>query len=85
MQRIVLIRLYLKQIRYSEANKLIQIDNSKKENLSSLEERFQSKRNIRLTRRSGEIIRVDIPKYYATRDAQYNQMLRGGDEVFSPH
>ena len=68
----------------TEANKLLQIDNSNKDNLSALEERFQSKRNIRLTRRSGEIIRVDIPKYYATRDAQYNQMLRGGDEVFVP-
>jgi protein involved in polysaccharide export with SLBB domain len=63
----------------TEANKLFQINN-----LSALEERFQSKRNIRLTRRSGEVIHVDIPKYYATRDVQYNQMLRGGDEVFVP-
>jgi polysaccharide biosynthesis/export protein len=63
----------------TEANKLRQVDN-----LSNLEERFQSKRNIRLVRRSGEVVRIDIPKYFASKDAQYDQLLREGDQVFVP-
>jgi protein involved in polysaccharide export with SLBB domain len=39
-------------------------------------------RNIRLTRRSGEYSRVDIPKYYATKDDKWNPLLREGDEIF---
>jgi polysaccharide biosynthesis/export protein len=68
----------------TEANKFRQSDNFGRDNLSSLEERFQSKRNIRLTRRSGEIVHIDIPKYFATRDAHDNQFLREGDEIFIP-
>ncbi|MCX6120432.1 MAG: SLBB domain-containing protein [Ignavibacteriales bacterium] len=68
----------------TEENKLRQAHMYIRDDLSSLEERFQSKRNIRLTRRSGEIVHIDIPKYFATRDAQYNQLLREGDEVFVP-
>jgi len=70
----------------TEANKLRQAENisKAKDDLSALGERLQSKRNIRLTRRSGDIVHIDIPKYYATRDDQYNQLLREGDEVFVP-
>jgi protein involved in polysaccharide export with SLBB domain len=69
--------------RITEANKLRQVDYTR-ENLSNLEERFQSKRNIRLVRRSGEVVHVDIPKYFASKDAQYDQLLREGDQVFVP-
>jgi polysaccharide biosynthesis/export protein len=39
-------------------------------------------RNIRLTHRSGEFSRVDIPKYYITKDDKWNPLLRDGDELF---
>jgi len=43
-----------------------------------------SVRNIALRRRDGEHVRVDIPKYSATRDERWNPMLREGDEIFVP-
>jgi protein involved in polysaccharide export with SLBB domain len=70
--------------RITEANKFRQADNFGRDDLSALEERFQSKRNIRLVRRSGEVVRIDIPKYFASKDAQYDQLLREGDQVFVP-
>jgi polysaccharide biosynthesis/export protein len=70
----------------TEANrlKLREAINIHNEDLSILEERFQSKRNIRLVRRSGETVRIDIPKYFASKNAQYDQLLWEGDQVFVP-
>ena len=49
-----------------------------------LNERKQSKRDIHLTRRTGEIFRVDILRYYATQNDKLNPFLREGDEIFVP-
>ena len=49
-----------------------------------LHEGQQSKRNIHLTRRTGENLRVDILRYYATQYDQLNPLLREGDEIFVP-
>lgn len=43
-----------------------------------------STRNIKLLRRNGDTIRVDIPKYYATRDDRYNPFLLDGDIINVP-
>jgi polysaccharide export outer membrane protein len=43
-----------------------------------------STRNIRLVRRNGDTLRVDIPKYYATRDNRYNPFLVDGDLIIVP-
>ncbi|MCX6135042.1 MAG: SLBB domain-containing protein [Ignavibacteriales bacterium] len=43
-----------------------------------------SVRNIRLIRRSGDTLRVDIPKYYATLDNRYNPFLVDGDLIVVP-
>ncbi|HTP12486.1 MAG TPA: SLBB domain-containing protein, partial [Bacteroidota bacterium] len=47
-------------------------------------ERTASTRNIRLTRKNGKSVRVDIPKFYASRDDDSNPYLLDGDEVFVP-
>jgi polysaccharide biosynthesis/export protein len=47
-------------------------------------ERKQSKRDIHLTRRTGENFRVDILRYYATQNDKFNPFLREGDEIFVP-
>jgi polysaccharide biosynthesis/export protein len=52
--------------------------------IQEFEERNQSKRNIHLTRRTGEKFRADIPRYYATKDDQWNPLLREGDQIFIP-
>ena len=49
-----------------------------------LNERKQSKRDIHLTRRTGEMCRVDILRYYATQKDSLNPFLREGDEIFVP-
>jgi protein involved in polysaccharide export with SLBB domain len=49
-----------------------------------LNERKQSKRDIHLTRRTGEVCRVDILRYYATQIDKLNPFLREGDEIFVP-
>jgi polysaccharide export outer membrane protein len=49
-----------------------------------LNERKQSRRDIHLTRRTGEIYRADILRYYATQDDKLNPLLREGDEIFVP-
>jgi protein involved in polysaccharide export with SLBB domain len=47
---------------------------------TSLNERFNfSLRNAKLKRKNGEIIRVDLRKYFATLDEKYNPFLREGD------
>jgi polysaccharide biosynthesis/export protein len=48
------------------------------------DESNQTKRNIRITRHTGDIIRADILQYYSTRDDRWNPFLREGDEVFVP-
>jgi protein involved in polysaccharide export with SLBB domain len=63
----------------AEANKQKRDDENK-----NFEEKVQSRRNIQLTRRTGERVRIDIPKYYATRNSDFNQMLREGDDIFVP-
>jgi polysaccharide export outer membrane protein len=44
-----------------------------------------STRNIRLIRRGGDTLRVDIPKYYATLDSKYNPFLTDGDLIIVPN
>jgi len=40
------------------------------------------RRNIILYRRKGEILKVDIQKYYTTRDESWNPYLSNGDILF---
>jgi len=47
-----------------------------------LNERKQSRRDIHVTRRNGDIYRVDILRYYATQNDALNPFLREGDEIF---
>ena len=49
-----------------------------------LNERKQSRRDIHLTRRTGENYRADILLYYATQNDALNPFLREGDEIFVP-
>ena len=44
-----------------------------------------STRNIKLVRRNGDTLRVDIPKYYATLENKYNPFLVDGDIIFVPN
>ncbi len=44
-----------------------------------------STRNIRLVRRRGDTLRVDIPKYYATLESKYNPFLIDGDLIIVPN
>lgn len=50
---------------------------------SDLDEQI-STRNIKLVRRNGDTIRVDIPKYYASLDSRYNPFLVDGDLIIVP-
>jgi protein involved in polysaccharide export with SLBB domain len=43
-----------------------------------------SMRNIKLIRRNGDTLRVDIPKYYATLENRYNPFLVDGDLIVVP-
>lgn len=43
-----------------------------------------SKRNIVVKHRDGTVDRVDLQKFYATRDHRLNPYLKEGDEVFVP-
>jgi protein involved in polysaccharide export with SLBB domain len=56
----------------------------RKDIATQFDERSQTKRNIRVTRHTGEITRADILQYYSTRDDRWNPFLREGDEVFVP-
>jgi polysaccharide biosynthesis/export protein len=49
-----------------------------------LNERKQSRRDIHITRRTGENARVDLLRYYATKNDDFNPFLREGDEIFVP-
>jgi protein involved in polysaccharide export with SLBB domain len=56
----------------------------RKDMATQFDESNQTRRNIRVTRRTGEIVRADILQYYSTRDGKWNPFLREGDEVFVP-
>ncbi len=56
----------------------------RKDEPQDFEERNQSQRNIQLTRRTGERFRADVLRYYATKNGQWNPLLREGDEIFVP-
>ncbi len=56
----------------------------RKDETTQFDEENQTKRNIRLTRRAGERLRVDVLQYYATRNGLWNPYLREGDEIFIP-
>ncbi|HEY3251479.1 MAG TPA: SLBB domain-containing protein [Ignavibacteria bacterium] len=43
-----------------------------------------SVRNIQLKRKNGEIVRVDLYKYFATQDERYNPYLKEGDVINLP-
>lgn len=60
------------------------IANIRKDEAQEFEERNQSRRDIHLTRRTGERYRADVLRYYATRDDQWNPLVREGDEIFVP-
>jgi protein involved in polysaccharide export with SLBB domain len=60
------------------------IAEANKEKKEERGEFFRQGRNVRLTHRSGECSRVDIPRYYATKDDKWNPLLREGDEIFVP-
>jgi len=56
----------------------------RKDIATQFDESYQTRRNIRVTRHTGEIVRADILQYYSTRDGRWNPFLREGDEVFVP-
>ncbi|MFH0992370.1 MAG: polysaccharide biosynthesis/export family protein [bacterium] len=43
-----------------------------------------SLRNILVIHQSGDTVRVDLPKYYATSQSKYNPCLKDGDIIFVP-
>ncbi len=60
------------------AEKAIQVANNQSVQHS------MSTRNITLKRKDGTVVRVDLKKYYATTDDQFNPYLREGDHIFVP-
>jgi len=46
--------------------------------------KLESQRNIILRRRQGEMVRIDLLKFFATQEERWNPLLRDGDEVFVP-
>jgi len=56
----------------------------RKDETTQFDEGNQTKRNIQLTRRAGERLRVDVLQYYATKNDYWNPFLREGDEIFVP-
>jgi Periplasmic protein involved in polysaccharide export len=61
-----------------------QIDKFIPDDISILDIKDKPRRNILLHRRTGEIIKVDIQKYYATKDERWNPFLSYGDIIFVP-
>ena len=43
-----------------------------------------SSRNIRVKRRDGSVIRVDLNRFYATKDDRWNPFVREGDQIYVP-
>jgi protein involved in polysaccharide export with SLBB domain len=60
------------------------MDKFKPDDINFLEVKDKPRRNVILYRRTGELIKVDIPKYYATRDEHWNPFLFDGDIIFVP-
>jgi len=52
--------------------------------ISILDVKEKPRRNIILYRRSGETIKVDIQKYFTTKDEHWNPFLYDGDMIFVP-
>jgi protein involved in polysaccharide export with SLBB domain len=53
-------------------------------NIPDIKSEEKPRRNVLLYRRTGEVIRVDIPKYYVTKDERWNPFLFEGDIIFVP-
>jgi len=53
-------------------------------NIPDIKDKEKPRRNVILYRRTGEVIKVDIPKYYATKDERWNPFLFDGDIIFIP-
>ncbi|MBN1397048.1 MAG: SLBB domain-containing protein [Bacteroidetes bacterium] len=53
-------------------------------NIPDSKDKEKPRRNVLLYRRTGDVIKVDIPKYFATRDEKWNPFLYDGDIVFVP-
>jgi protein involved in polysaccharide export with SLBB domain len=53
-------------------------------NIPDIKAEEKPRRNVLLYRRTGEVIRVDIPKYYVTKDERWNPFLFDGDIIFVP-
>ncbi len=47
-------------------------------------EKTIANRNIMINHKDGTSQRIDVPKYYATKDDRWNPLVRDGDEVFIP-
>jgi len=64
----------------------IQADAYKPPRITQADQLYEqtSTRNIKLIRRSGDTLRVDIPKFYATRDDRLNPFLLDGDVIVVP-
>jgi protein involved in polysaccharide export with SLBB domain len=54
------------------------------DDISTLDVKEKPRRNIILYRRKGEVLKVDIQKYYTTRDESWNPYLSNGDIIFVP-
>lgn len=78
----------------SEANKIDKVNQGEKsarqiekigtDDISKLDLKEKPRRNVLLYRRTGEIIKVDIQKYFATKDERWDPYLFDGDILFVP-
>ncbi len=61
-----------------------QLDKFNPDEIHILDIKEKPRRNILLHRRTGEIIKVDILKYFTTKDEHWNPFLFDGDIIFVP-
>jgi protein involved in polysaccharide export with SLBB domain len=61
-----------------------QIDKFNPDDIYISDIKEKPRRNISLHRRTGEIIKVDIQKYFATKDEHWDPFLSNGDIIFVP-
>jgi protein involved in polysaccharide export with SLBB domain len=61
-----------------------QLDKFIPDDIYILDIKEKPRRNILLYRRTGEIIKVDVQKYYSTKDEHWNPFLSYGDIIFVP-
>ncbi len=52
--------------------------------IRDVKENERPRRNVLLYRRTGEVIKVDIPKYFVTKEERWNPFLFDGDIIFVP-